>query len=202
MATNRRLAVDTDSDFYPTPTWATKALVHQEHEKNHFSGTILEPCCGDGAITKVLKEMLPGFKIISTDLVYRGFGDQKDAFSYQPHERFTEIITNPPFEIAEDLFHHLIPLTERRLCFLLRTAFLESAGRYERIFSKIPPTRIHVFSERVTMFPKSSENKKGGTTSFSWFVWDRWDDRYPGSPPEVYWIPPGLKPDSRRKKDV
>jgi len=37
-----------------------------------FEGSIWEPACGDGAISKVL--LAAGFDVVSTDLIDRGFG--------------------------------------------------------------------------------------------------------------------------------
>jgi hypothetical protein len=48
MATHRRLAKVEDNDFYKTPAWASHALMVFER----FEGSILEPCCGDGSISK------------------------------------------------------------------------------------------------------------------------------------------------------
>lgn len=193
MATNRRLVDFDGADFYPTPRWATeallsKSLIHPRH-------SILEPCCGDGAISKVLEEQ--GHVVTSSDKFDRGYGTVKDAFDY--NECFDVIITNPPFAIAEDLILHFLPLYNEQMCFLLRTAFLESASRYERIFSKMPPQVIYVFSERVSMYPKGHKGKMaGGTTSYAWFVWDR--SYIVQSETRVKWIKPGYKPNSRRAK--
>jgi len=55
-------------DFYPTPPEAVRALLSVET----FTGSVWEPACGDGAISKVLIEA--GFEVVSTDLIDRGFG--------------------------------------------------------------------------------------------------------------------------------
>ena len=54
-------------DFYPTPAFATESLL----EKEQFSGTILEPACGDGAISKILESN--GFSVVR-DLCGHGVG--------------------------------------------------------------------------------------------------------------------------------
>ena len=55
-------------DFYPTPPEAVRALLSVET----FEGSIWEPACGDGAISKVLLEA--GHEVVSTDLIDRGYG--------------------------------------------------------------------------------------------------------------------------------
>jgi hypothetical protein len=51
--TTKRIADLAGPDFYPTPAWATYALIDNEK----FSEDIWEPACGDGAMSKVLAEM-------------------------------------------------------------------------------------------------------------------------------------------------
>ena len=55
-------------DFYPTPIEATQALLDREK----FTGNVLEPACGDGAMSKVL--INNGYQVISSDLFDRGYG--------------------------------------------------------------------------------------------------------------------------------
>ena len=54
-------------DFYPTPEWATHALIENEY----FSGTIWEPACGNGAMSRVLKKV--SADVYSSDLYDRGY---------------------------------------------------------------------------------------------------------------------------------
>src|SRR4051812_37815161 len=89
---NRRLIVNEGPDFYPTPEWGTLALLNNET----FYGNILEPCCGDGSMSRVLKKT--GLKVISSDLYERGYGFQKDIFDIT--ETYDNIVTNPPYNVA------------------------------------------------------------------------------------------------------
>ena len=56
-------------DYYATDPKAVEMLLELEQ----FSPVIWEPACGEGHISKVLQAH--GYQVISTDLVYRGFGD-------------------------------------------------------------------------------------------------------------------------------
>lgn len=56
-------------DFYPTPPEAVRALLSVET----FEGSIWEPACGDGAISKVLLDA--GHEVVSSDLIDRGYGN-------------------------------------------------------------------------------------------------------------------------------
>jgi hypothetical protein len=183
MATHRRLVPSTNvSDFYPTPPWATLALLQAQA----FVGDVLEPCCGDGAMAKVLRGV--GLVVAASDLHDRGFGEVRDFFDVA--EPCDNVITNPPFNVAEDVLHHALKLARRKVALLLRTAFLEGRGRWERVYSRTPPSHVLVFSERLSMFPSGDDRTTGGTTSYAWFTWDR--DAADGRT-IVEWVPPGMR---------
>ena len=67
--TAKRFADLDGPDFFPTPAWATEALIDNET----FSDEIWECACGDGAMSRVLEKT--GCRVISTDLHDRGFGE-------------------------------------------------------------------------------------------------------------------------------
>lgn len=177
MTTHRRVVKKTDADFYPTPPWATWALLEYEN----FDGSILEPCCGDGAMAKVLSKA--GYTVAASDLHNRGYGTQKNFFDIKTRQ--DNIVTNPPFNIAEEILTHGLGLIRGKMALFLRTAFVESVGRYQRIFTVHPPSRIYAFSKRVTLYP-AGEKTSGGTTSYSWFIWER---QKPART-EMLWIAP------------
>lgn len=178
----RRFADIDGPDFYPTPKWATLALL--EHEK--FAGDIWEPACGDGSMSEVLKTT--GCEIFSSDLYNRGYGET--GLDFLEVERFADnIITNPPFNSAEGFLHKALQSSRRKVALLLRLAFLEGGNRYRTIFEKIPPSRTWVFSERITFYPAGAQRRGSGTTAYAWFVWDH-DHK---GEAELKWIPPGSK---------
>ena len=183
MVSNRRLVDEGGPDFYPTPAWGTKALLRYVS----FDGSILEPCCGTGDMADVLKAA--GHNVVASDLHDRGYGAVRDFF--EVHERFPNIVTNPPFNIAEDILAHALTLADSKVCLLLRTAFLEGRRRYEGIYRDTPPSRLIVFSQRLSMYPAGAVVDGGGTTSYSWFVWDAADT---SRQTKITWIEPGMKP--------
>lgn len=179
--TKRRADLD-GPDFYPTPDWATYALIDNEA----FSGPIWEPACGDGAMSEVLKTT--GNSVLSTDLYDREYGEIGIDF-LDSDQSCENIVTNPPYNSAESFVHQAKKLCKKKFAFLLRLAFLEGANRQKTIFSKYPPTRVWVFSERITFYPKNVDRKGSGTTAYAWFVWDQNDI---GST-ELKWLPLGYK---------
>ena len=63
-----------EHDFYATDPETLKIFLYEFWKENTFEGSILEPACGQGHISKTLKELLPNFDIVSTDLIDRGYG--------------------------------------------------------------------------------------------------------------------------------
>ena len=180
--TLKRIADIDGPDFYPTPKWATHALI--ENEK--FVGDIWESACGDGAVSEVLSKT--GNKVISSDLYDRGYGEA--GIDFRSTSRSVDnIVTNPPFNAAEDFVHTGLKAAKGKFALLLRLAFLEGAGRQNSIFNINPPSKVWVFSERITFYPRNAERKGSGTTAYAWFVWDR--EHF--GPSEICWLPTGLK---------
>jgi hypothetical protein len=172
----------TDQIFFPTPRWATYALADNEK----FIGDIWEPACGDGAISKVFEAA--GAKVFSSDLFDRGYGAAGLDF-LKPSRSAQNIITNPPYNCAEGFVASGLKCAERKLALLLRLAFLEGAKRANTIFAKTPPSRVWVFSERITFYPKGVVPNGSGTTAYAWFVWDK--DALGST--ELCWFKPGYK---------
>ena len=180
--TTKRYADLEGPDFFPTPRWATYALIDNEK----FKGDIWECACGDGAMSEVLKET--GNQVKSSDLYNRGYGEADHDF-LSTDRKFVNIITNPPYNSAEGFINKGVEQAESKFALLLRLAFLEGAGRARGIYTYSPPSRVWVFSERITFYPKGVKVTGGGTTAYAWFVWDK---NHSGET-KLHWIKPGYK---------
>jgi hypothetical protein len=180
--TTKRNADLDGPDFYPTPQWATYALIDNEA----FHGDIWECACGDGSMSAVLTQT--GRKVISSDLYDRGFGEI--GHDFLATDRIScNIITNPPFHSAEGFVEAALRSARRKFALLLRLAFLEGANRANTIFLRHAPSRVWVFSERITFYPKGAKVAGSGTTAYAWYVWDQ---EHVG-PTELAWFKPGYK---------
>lgn len=173
------------AEFYPTPAWVTYALMQAED----FAGDIWECACGDGAMAEIIKKFNP--QILSTDLYDHGYGDGGIDF-LTADKMATNIITNPPFSLAEDFIKVALTKAKSKVAFLLRLAFLEGRRRHQEIFSSYPPSRVYILSERATMYQYGVEGKEGGKTAYAWFVWDI-KDLGRKIPPQLRWIGAGSK---------
>ena len=142
-------------DFYATPEKTTQSLLY------------VEPCCGQGHISKVLKAN--GHTVTSTDLVDRGYGIGRVDFLMET-QRSDNIITNPPYKNALAFAEHAVDLAYEKVALLLKLSFLEGVQR-KAFFEKHPPTTVHVFSQRQSLM-KNGEPYVGGMMALAWFVWD------------------------------
>lgn len=180
--TMKRFADLEGPDYFPTPAWATHALADNER----FDGDIWECACGNGAMARVLE--MYGNKVVSSDLYDRGYGEAGVDF-LDCDRRVANIVTNPPYNSAEGFVRAGLEKAGRKFALLLRLAFLEGANRQRTIFNRCPPSRVWIFSERITFYPANAVQKGSGTTAYAWFVWDK--DAVGIA--ELRWFEPGYK---------
>jgi hypothetical protein len=162
-----------EHDFYTTPDVAVLELL--KRESNNFRGDIWECACGNGKISKILKQETNA-NIYSTDLYDRGYGENGvDFLTYNPEKKFDVVITNPPFKYAMEFCQKGIEHTkDGGMCYmLLRTLCLEGQTRYKQLYEKYPPKYIYVFSKRIDCLKNDEPSKYGNAQSYSWFCWGK-----------------------------
>jgi hypothetical protein len=177
-------------DDFPTPPWATRALIEHVLDPNSLKNqSCLEPACGAGHMSKVLHEYFA--EVCSVDIHDYGYGVQGDFLCQPfPAKTFDWVITNPPFRLAEEFIHRAMPIAKFGIAMLVRTVFTESVGRYERLFKNCPPTKVAQFAERVPMVKGRLDRKASTATGYCWIVWETANT---ASSPEMVWIPPCRK---------
>lgn len=203
-------------DDFPTPPWATRALLEEvigprlSDPAGIPGGSALlrtqnvwEPACGRGHMAAALAERF--FAVHASDVAdysdeevrsahYRGQERVADFYwldAVPPHiERMGVdwIITNPPFRLGAEFALRAIALRPRRgVAMLTRLAFLEGVGRYRNLFRRHPPSVIAQFTERVPMLKGRLERRGSTATAYCWLVWME-GARERG--PVFEWIPP------------
>lgn len=167
-------------DFYTEPASAVRALLSAEK----FFGLTLDPACGKGTIPKAFAEY--GRQAIGTDLVDRGFGVSPiNYLDFGPDPAVVNIVTNPPYNLAEAFALKAIGEAQHKVAMLLRLAWLESRSRHLIIFKPHPPARVLVFTNRISCTPgNSTAEAKGGAVPYAWFIWNK-DAR---GPTQLDWI--------------
>lgn len=160
-------------DYFPTPPWATRALCERLHLA---SSVVWEPACGEGHMARPLAEYAR--KVIASDVHAYGFGDVRDFLWPGPcGEPIDWVITNPPFLLAEQFIVTALTHATVGVAVLVRSAFLESAGRFERLFNVTPPTRVLQFVERVPMVKGRLDAEASSATAYCWMLWEKLSDR-------------------------
>lgn len=133
-ASNHCLEERADKDYYATEPAATDWLCRIES----FAGPILEPSCGEGHISKVLKSH--GYEVVSRDLVDRGYGETADFLSSDNTEWGGDVITNPPYAFAKEFVEKALSIipTGHKVAMFLKLTFLEGKKR-ALLFNSTPP---------------------------------------------------------------
>lgn len=177
-------------DDFPTPPWATRGLIEYiVEDKASLAGmTCLEPACGAGHMSKVLKEYFG--EVRSADAYRYGYGDVRDFLTYPYETNAVDwVITNPPFRLAEEFVIRALRVARLGVAILARTVFLESVGRYNGIFRDQPPTKFAQFVERVPMVKGRLDGKATTATGYAWLVWEK---EFTGHS-KLMWVPPCRK---------
>lgn len=154
------------SEYYPTPPHATKKLINVEK----FNGTIWEPACGEGYISKVFLDY--GYKIISSDLYDYNFGESGIDFLKNPIENCVDcIVTNPPYKKAREFCETALFCAKSKVAMLLKINFLEGVTR-QGFFKNTPFARIYVFSRRISPTRLNEPMTNKGMITYAWFIWE------------------------------
>lgn len=186
---SQRVEAQDSLDDFPTPPWATRALIEHIVGKTAVTSlSCLEPACGAGHMSKVLKEYFAAVQ--SGDIANYGYGEVRDFLTY-PYatDTYDWIITNPPFRLAEEFVLRALTLARVGVAILARTVFLESSGRYRAIFENTPPAIFAQFVERVPMVKGRLDKSATTATGYCWLVWKVGEQTIP----RLAWIPPCRK---------
>lgn len=183
-------------DDFPTQPWATRALCTYVLSPSQLKVmTVWEPTCNRGHMVDPLGEFFNA--VWASDIHDYGL---EGAFQHDFLMPFTPqvmkwavsapnwIICNPPFRLAEQFIDRALEVATVGVAMIVRTSFIEGVGRYEKLFSKRPPTVVAQFSERVPMV-KGRLTATGSTaTSYCWLVWEHGE-----AGTKLVWIPPCRK---------
>lgn len=186
----QRIEARDSPDDFPTPPWATRALVEYVlgDKPAKARQTCLEPACGAGHMAKVLEEYFG--QVHCSDAYDYEYGDIRDFLERPyPPKSYDWVITNPPFRLAEEFLLNALEVAKCGVAILARTVFLESAGRYRAIFQDMPPSKFAQFVERVPMVKGRLDQKATTATGYAWFVWEQ--NR--ADSPRLVWVPPCRK---------
>lgn len=161
-------------DDYPTPPWATRALceflrngIGQQLENQ----SVREPAANRGHMVRPLSEYFASVEAADIHDYSAGF-PIKDYLFGPLSVTVDWTITNPPFRLAEQFIARALATSRVGVAVIVRSAFLESVGRYRNLFSVTPPSRILQFSERVVMHKGRLAPEGSTATAYCWLIFD------------------------------
>ncbi|MEX3008340.1 methyltransferase [Hoeflea sp. TYP-13] len=188
-------------DDFPTPPWATRALMENVlfpdcgfHFPRDFfqSRSCWEPTCNRGYMTRPLREYFG--KVYATDVYDYGWSGQQRVkdFLWPDKSKLSRsydwLIFNPPFRLAQQFIQRAFELHPEGVATIVRTSFLEGKQRHKELFSVRRPNIIAQFTERVPMVKGRVDEKASTATSYCWLIW-----KHGCYDTEFVWIPPCRK---------
>ena len=167
------------NEFYPTPPEAVRALLSVEQ----FDGSIWEPACGEGAISKVLSAA--GHQVVSTDRFAYGFGETGVDFLAERTSRARHIVTNPPygFGLADAFTLKALALTRQtggKVAFLLNLGSLCHSSR-TALWQRNSPARIYAI-DGVVCWPENHYGPAPEYFTRHRYCWVVWNPEHQGAP--------------------
>ncbi len=166
-------------DFYQTPKSMTEQFLDLFPVK-HFP--VLEPACGNFAISDILRKKYGDENVIFYDIV-----EGKDFLNEK--NKYPTILTNPPFSISTAFIKKALECAVERISFLMPIDYLHGIERYENIFSvrnELNLQYVDVYVRRAMLTGEHRDDGKYNTGMITW-AWYSWMKGYDGDP-NIRWI--------------
>lgn len=160
-------------DLYETDALVTKALT----DRVEINGTVLEPCCGSGQISRVLMTLPSVTRITTNDIDPTHRADfhldasdpdsWDDAFSLPVSDW---VVTNPPFSLANSITANAFRSTRKGMAMLLRLSFLEPCEKRAEFLKNSADNLVLIIP--LNPRPQFRDDIKGGDkVTVCWYVW-------------------------------
>jgi hypothetical protein len=165
-----------DHDFYSTPEETTRVLLdYLKPILNPNLDVIMEPACGEGMMAEVIRRR--EFKVDATDLYEYEYGHGKWERDFLEMDGVSAswIITNPPFNLAEEFITHANILQEKNdhgigFAMLLKSNYWHAKTRLS-LFQTITPAVILPLTWR----PRFNSEQKAPILDMAWNIWTKKD---------------------------
>jgi hypothetical protein len=188
--------------FSPTPEWATAELLPRLPLEN--GDVILDPCCGDNAIAKVVKDFSNRIHVFTNDVDADQLADFHFDMSLRESWKWIErstggfdwVIGNPPFtadpvfgkKIGKPIVHLFVQLgyqyARKGVIFLLKKSFTEPVS-YRRSWLQ---TYSHEQFLELRLERINFKNKgRSELVACDWYGWQHGHTE--GLVPEYIWRP-------------
>lgn len=152
-----------ERDAYETPQWVTHALLPHIPER---VAAIWEPACGSGQMVRPLEAS--GYYVLGSDI-----NDGCDFLKAElpPGSQWDAVITNPPYNLAEEFIHHALQLMHPNgiVAMLLRTDYDHAKTRQDLFGTRQEFAKKLVLTKRIQWFEHSTS---APSFNHAWFIWD------------------------------
>lgn len=170
-------------NFYATHPSCVSDILRVET----FPHSILEPFCGIGSISEVLKGH--GHEVESYDIIDRGYGKIGDFFKVDFEQGRYDIVSNPPYnENLANIIKRCISLCHSKVALLMPLRYLSGLERYKSIYQIHPPARVYVYMERICIARNADFEKYNDPGAnreiYAWYIWQK---GYTGAT-ELHWL--------------
>ena len=138
----QRIEAKDSPDDFPTPPWATRALIEHvlENKRGFQTKSCLEPACGAGHMARVLNEYFG--TVVSSDAYDYGFGPVRDFLKYPFEINSVDwVITNPPFRLSRGSCTRGLQTAREGMAIFAPERFLLKARVATEIYSRKHPQR-------------------------------------------------------------
>lgn len=169
-------------NFYATHPSCVSDILRVET----FHHSILEPFCGIGSISEVLKDC---HEVESYDIVDRGYGKIGDFFEVDFEQGRYDIVSNPPYnENLANIIKRCISLCHSKVALLMPLRYLSGLERFKSIYQIHPPARVYVYMERICIARNADFEKYNDPGAnreiYAWYIWQK---DYTGAT-ELHWL--------------
>jgi len=205
----RHSSYDDTKDFIPTPPYATRVLFEKVAPLMKAQAQdmlIWDPACGAGHMCDVFEEY--GARSIGSDVMDHGYKkvkiqdftvrDASDAYS-----QADAIVTNPPYAYLNEFIIEGLDRSTKHFAILVRIQAVEGQNRFKNVFSRVPPMKVAVFSDRIPFKSGVVVRKASKMFTHCWLYWDvDWLRRVGGNyDSNMVWIEPDVQSKFERDSD-
>lgn len=157
-------------DWYVEPEWCSLRLFREER----FQDGIHDPAAGIGTIIGAAVQS--DLRTDGADIIVRAECVVQADFLARPiYYRRLNIVSNPPFKIAEPFVRKALDVAVRKVAMLLPAKWALGDKR-SRWLETTPLKRVLFLTPRPSMPPgaviMAGEKPGNGTADFAWFVWE------------------------------
>lgn len=168
----RRVEPHDSLDDFPTPPWATRAIIEQLHCLGVAvqGQSVREPAANRGYMVAPLREFFA--HVDASDVHDYGYGFPVRDYLFPGDLSDVDwTFCNPPFRLAQQFIERALGTSRVGVAMVVRGAFSEGVGRYEKLFGPNPESYVFQHVERVPMVKGRYDPAASTATAYSWHVW-------------------------------